>query len=87
MNSSVGPLALAAGVPVKVLGTAIYDLPGVTADLPLDRFWHAPPPVDAEGFGLFCRALRAKCLVNGGFHGDAALDLLVRNSVARLRSR
>ncbi len=87
VNSSVGPLALAAGVPVKVLGTAIYDLPGVTADLPLDRFWHAPPPVDAEGFALFCRALRAKCLVNGGFHGKAALDLLVRNSVDRLRGR
>jgi capsular polysaccharide export protein len=87
VNSSVGPLALAAGVPVKTLGTAIYDVPGVTADVPLDRFWHAPPPVDAEGFATFCRALRAKCLVNGGFHGSEALDLLVRNSVARLRDR
>lgn len=87
VNSSVGPLALAAGVPVKTLGTAIYDVPGVTADVSLDRFWHAPPPVDAEAFDIFCRALRAKCLVNGGFHGAEALDLLVRNAVARLRDR
>ena len=87
VNSSVGPLALAAGVPVKVLGTAIYDVPGVTAAVPLDAFWRAPPPVDAEAFGVFCRALRAKCLINGGFHSEAALDLLVRNAVARLRDR
>lgn len=87
VNSSVGPLALAAGVPVKTLGTAIYDVPGVTADVPLDRFWHNPPPVDTEAFAVFCRALRAKCLVNGGFHGTDALDLLVRNAVARLRDR
>ncbi|MBA4760701.1 capsular biosynthesis protein [Sphingomonas sp.] len=87
VNSSVGPLALAAGVPVKTLGTAIYDVPGITADVPLDRFWHAPPPVDAEAFDIFCRALRAKCLVNGGFHGTEALDLLVRNAVTRLRDR
>ncbi|MFL9840403.1 capsular biosynthesis protein [Sphingomonas sp. ST-64] len=84
VNSSVGPLALAAGVPVNTMGTAIYDMPGVTADMPLDDFWHAPPPVDPDNFALFCRALRAKCLVNGGFHGGAALDLLVRSSVARL---
>ena len=87
VNSSVGPLALAAGVPVKTLGTAIYDVSGVTADVPLDAFWRGPPPVDVEAFDLFCRALRAKCLVNGGFHGEAALDLLVRNAVARLRDR
>ncbi len=87
VNSSVGPLALAAGVPVKTLGTAIYDVPGITADVPLNRFWHAPPPVDAEAFDIFCRALRAKCLVNGGFHGTEALDLLVRNAVTRLRDR
>lgn len=87
VNSSVGPLALAAGVPVKALGTAIYDVPGVTADVPLGAFWRAPPPVDAEAFGVFCQALRAKCLINGGFHGEAALDLLVRNAVARLCDR
>lgn len=87
VNSSVGPLALAAGVPVKTLGTAIYDVNGITADVPLDAFWRAPPPVDAAAFGVFCQALRAKCLINGGFHGDAALDLLVRNAVERLRDR
>ena len=87
VNSSVGPLALAAGVPVKVLGTAIYDVPGVTAAVPLDAFWRAPPPVDTGAFDIFCRALRAKSLINGGFHSEAALDLLVRNAVARLRDR
>ena len=84
INSTVGPLALAEGVPVLALGDAIYRMPGITADCGFAEFWRDPPPVDPENFALFCRVLRAKCLVNGGFHGKAGLALLVENSAARL---
>ena len=84
VNSTAGPLALKAGTPVFVLGDAIYDVPGVTAQGTLADFWHAPPPVDLGNFEALCRALKAKCLVNGGFHSKEALDLLVTGSADRL---
>lgn len=84
INSTVGPLALAEGVPVLALGAAIYRMPGITAECSLAQFWRDPPPVDDGNFALFCRVLRAKCLVNGGFHSAAGLDLLVRGSAERL---
>lgn len=84
VNSTAGPLALAAGTPVFVLGDAIYDVPGVTAQGTLADFWHNPQPVDAANFEALCRALKAKCLVNGGFHSKEALDLLVAGSAERL---
>lgn len=85
VNSTVGPLALAEGVPVLALGAAIYRVPGITAECGLAAFWRDPPPVAPENFALFCRVLRAKCLVNGGFHSAEGLALLVEHSAARLR--
>lgn len=86
VNSTVGPLALAEGTPVLALGAAVYRIPGITAECGLKQFWHDPPAVDAESFDLFRRVLRAKCLVNGGFHSEAGLDLLVANAAERLRA-
>lgn len=84
INSTVGPLALAEGVPVLAMGDAIYRMEGITAECGLAQFWRDPPTVDPDNFALLCRTLRAKCLVNGGFHSKAALALLVENSAARL---
>jgi capsular polysaccharide export protein len=84
INSTVGPLALAEGVPVLAMGDAIYRMQGITAECGLAEFWRDPPPVDAANFALLCRTLRAKCLVNGGFHSADGLDLLVRGSAERL---
>ncbi|MDG2533781.1 capsular biosynthesis protein [Sphingomonas sp. HITSZ_GF] len=84
INSTVGPLALAEGVPVLAMGAAIYRMEGITAECSLAEFWRDPPPVVPENFALLCRVLRAKCLVNGGFHSAAGLDLLVRGSAERL---
>lgn len=39
VNSTVGLSALYHGTPVKVCGTAIYDLEGLTFQGPLDNFW------------------------------------------------
>jgi capsular polysaccharide export protein len=87
VNSTVGPLALARGTPVMALGDAIYRVAGVTADDDLAAFWRGPDPVDAANFDLLCRALRAKCLVNGGFHSAAAVKRLVGCSADRMLRR
>ncbi len=84
VNSTVGPLALRRAVPVLALGDAVYRIDGLTAGVPLDRFWSAPGSVSRARFDQFCRVLRATALVNGGFHSEQALDLLVRNASARL---
>ncbi len=39
INSTVGLSAIYHGSPVKVLGDAIYDMPGLTAQSDLDTFW------------------------------------------------
>ncbi|WP_447766107.1 capsular polysaccharide export protein, LipB/KpsS family [Sphingopyxis panaciterrae] len=84
INSTVGPLALEKGCPVFCLGRAVYDIPGITAQCSLGDFWMAPPVVHAANFDLMCRAMRATALVNGGFHDDEALRLLVDSAVRRL---
>ncbi len=48
VNSTAGLHALKQGRPVKVLGTAVFDIAGLTDQQPLDDFWQAPAAPDAE---------------------------------------
>ncbi len=84
VNSTTGTLALAAGVPVKVLGTAVYDVAGLTAAVPLDGFWAAPGTVDATAYAALRRLLVHRSLVHGGFHSEAGLARLVAGARDRL---
>ena len=47
-NSTVGMTALARGRPTIALGNAIYDMPGLTCQDGLDRFWQSPPVPDQD---------------------------------------
>ena len=40
INSTVGVTALHHGVPVKVLGNAVFNVAGLTSQSPLAAFWH-----------------------------------------------
>ncbi len=84
INSTTGTLALTVGVPTAVLGQAVYDIPGMTFQGPLDKFWIAPEPPDAELFAAFRRVLIARCLIPGGFFSEHGLNLLVSSAVTRL---
>jgi capsule polysaccharide modification protein KpsS len=68
MNSTVGTSALHHRTPVKVLGRAIYDLPGLTCQRPLAEFFGDPGTVDAELYERFARWLRAANQLNGSFY-------------------
>lgn len=87
INSTSGTLGLARGVPVVVLGKAIYDLPGLTFQHGLDRFWGEATAPDAETFAAFRRVLIDRCLIPGGFFSDEALDKVVTFAVARFEGR
>lgn len=84
VNSTSGTLALEAGLPVAVLGDAVYDVPGVTHQAGLDRFWTAPEVPDRALYDAFKRVLHARCLVRGGLASASGVQTLVRNSVERL---
>ncbi|MFV0474046.1 MAG: capsular biosynthesis protein, partial [Pikeienuella sp.] len=71
-NSTVGLSALRADTPVIALGTAIYDLPGLTFAGGLDRFWAEAAPPDRERLDILIRALQASIQVPGGFDGEGA---------------
>lgn len=86
VNSTTGTLALASGVPVITLGSAIYDLRGLTFQGELGAFWSDPAAPDAVLFDAFRRVLIQRCLVRGGFFSDAGIDLLVQGAIERLEA-
>lgn len=83
INSTSGTLGLSMGVPAVVLGTAIYDIPGITCQDGLDAFWRAPVTPDTATFEAFRRVLIERCLIPGGFFSDEALNTVVRHAIAR----
>ena len=83
VNSTSGTLALAAGKPVKVLGDAVYNMPGLTDQRPLAAFWTDPQPPDAGLFDAFCRVLADRILIRGAFLSDAP-DATIAAAAARL---
>lgn len=68
VNSTVGLSSLMHGTPVKVLGRAIYDRPGLTAQGTLRDFWTGPGEVDAARVKAFVTGLTQTCQVNGSFY-------------------
>lgn len=72
MNSTVGTQSLQALTPIKVLGTAVYDIPGLTYQGDLATFFHAPGSVDAELFDCFRLWLLATNQINGSFYKRAS---------------
>ena len=80
VNSTVGMSALMYGRPTIALGTAIYDLPGLTFQGGLDAFWSESGPPDAELFRCFRNVVIHGTQVNGGYYTSQALALAVANS-------
>lgn len=66
-NSTVGLQALYHKTPVKVLGKAIYDIPGLTCSEDLDRYWSNPTRPDPVLYQRFREYLLATNQVNGSF--------------------
>lgn len=84
VNSTTGTLALSAGVPVKVLGRAIYDLDGITDQGLLDDFWSQSDAPDPKIYDAFCRTLLDRCLIRGGFASEEGLRMLIDAAFRRL---
>ncbi|MFY7835998.1 MAG: capsule biosynthesis protein [Novosphingobium sp.] len=83
INSTSGTLGLSMGIPAVVLGTAIYDIAGITCQDGLDAFWQQPTAPDPSIFAAFRRALIERCLIPGGFFSKDGLDSVVGHAIAR----
>ena len=70
VNSTTGLSALGHGAPVKVCGSALYDIPGLTYQGSLGEFWFAAPSAkpDKEVLRGFKRALLERTQLNGNFY-------------------
>lgn len=84
VNSTVGLTAIRSGRPVKALGAAIYDLPGLTAQQPLDAFWSAPEAPDAQFVDAFVRAIARTIQLRGSFYDPAGMEAGAEEIVRRV---
>lgn len=68
INSTVGMSSLLHGTPVKVMGKAIYDRPGLTHQSSLEGFWSNPGTVNKGLYRRFRDYLITKNQINGNFY-------------------
>ncbi|MCF7520565.1 capsule biosynthesis protein [Neisseria sp. ZJ106] len=68
INSTSGLSAMIHGMPVKVLGRAHYDIPGMTDQSDLAGFWRNPTPPDKELFHAYRMYHINTTQINGSFY-------------------
>ncbi|MGX9979266.1 capsule biosynthesis protein [Methylobacterium fujisawaense] len=86
VNSTVGMLSLEMGCPTHAVGTAIYNMAGLTHQGDLDSFWKSPTPPEMDLMADFRRVVLHRTQVNGGFFSKEAIDRAVAGSVPRMES-
>lgn len=69
INSTVGLRALTLGRPAKALGQAVWNVPGLAHQGPLDAFWAETPPPDPALRDAFLAALQGSTQLRGVFYG------------------
>lgn len=79
VNSTVGFTALQRGKPAKALGRAVYDLPRLGSQAPLDEFWRDPQPPDSAVCHAFRNVLVYATQVNGGFYTSRGIAMAVES--------
>lgn len=84
INSTAGLPALAGGLCVKVLGTAIYDIPEITFQGELDAFWTTDYRPDPETYAALTKLLKASVQVKGNFFTRSGQEAAIPELARRL---
>jgi capsular polysaccharide export protein len=87
INSTVGTTAVLAKKPLIVLGSAVFDMEGLTYQGSLDSFWVEAPSPEPTLADDFVKALAATVQVKGGFYADDAIEEAIQAMVPRLEQR
>ena len=86
INSTVGTTSLEVGLPTLALGNAIYNLPGLTFQDGLDRFWNEGRPADATLFAAFRHLVIHRTQINGGYFCKPGVAMAVTAAADRLEA-
>ncbi|UOM34627.1 capsule biosynthesis protein [Acuticoccus sp. I52.16.1] len=86
VNSTVGLYALRAGAPTKALGGAVYNLPDLTDQQPLDTFWSNPRKPDDTYVATFVKALARATQLKGSFYNRPGMDVGAAEVVRRIKA-
>lgn len=84
VNSTVGLIALERGRPLQTLGTAVFDLPGLSFQGGLDRFWAEGQPPRPELLEAFRRVVVARTQLRGSFFSLDGIGLAVDGACRRI---
>ena len=84
VNSTAATTAMVLGKPVKLMGQAVYSVPGLSFQPCLDAFWTEGAPPDPDLLEAFLALLCGAFMVRGAFHQDSGLAAAVAGAVARL---
>jgi capsular polysaccharide export protein len=84
VNSTVGMSSLFHKTPTCVLGTAIYDMEGLTFQGSLDHFWEQKTKPDQNLYTLFMKSVIHLTQVNGDFYTKTGINMAVDGSIRHL---
>jgi len=84
VNSTAGVTAIKAGKPVKTLGEAVYNIPGLTFQGPLHDFWRNPEQPDRSLAKAYIKLMAAYIQIKGGFFSESGLVAAVEGASRRL---
>lgn len=84
VNSTVGLFALERGKPLQTVGTAVFDLPGLSFQGGLDRFWAEAQPPRGDLLEAFRRVVVARTQIRGSFFSLRGIDLAVDGARRRI---
>ncbi len=85
INSTLGLSSLHHGTPLKVMGTAIYDLPGLTFQKDLADFWRNPGKVNKNLHKRFRGYIIEHTQLNGSYYGVFPFNL--KTAVTEFREK
>lgn len=86
VNSTVGLSALHHGCPLIALGTAIYDLEGLTWQGDLDDFWSQSSSPNMGLYSAFLNYVVHHTQINGDFYTKTGIAMAVAGAVQRLEA-
>ena len=86
VNSTTGHQGLELGVPVIALSRAVFNLPGLTFQAGLDRFWNESSPADPDLFKAYRKVVIHRTQLNGGFFSKTGIAHAVANAVPRIEA-
>ncbi|MGU7771054.1 capsule biosynthesis protein [Burkholderia sp. MR1-5-21] len=84
VNSTVGLSALHHERPLVALGTAIYNMPGLTWQGKLDDFWRNGKRPDMHLYHAFLDYVMHHTQINGDFYTRTGIEMAVAGAVERL---